>query len=464
MSVKRALVVDDSKSARAFLVRLLERLDVEVDVAESADEALDYLELQHPDVIFLDHLMPGMDGFQGLQAIKRNPRTASIPVFMYTSQEGELYAGQALALGAAGVLPKQLESTDLAQLLRDLGAGAQVTPAALLAEAVPPPSPAQSAVVAARPVASPAPVGASVAPRRPVAPPIAPAVTSAQPAAAPPAPAPSLSASALADIAALRSDVAELRRLVTTNLEAQSRKLVADVVQAVGQAQPVAIETPPATRDWRGTLYALLATAAAILLAVLWLRGEVDRRSLEMQVAQLSASRTELVAESPSASPAESATQAHAPAGLPSQPVTVPVPYGELPLSGARIDRLQALLVQLGASGFKGTVEVQTFSGRFCLKGSAAEGQSLAADATPVSRCEFQATPGNDPALREAPQFAAMVAEFRKLHGDGITLSVTNGPADALLRPYPETGLGATTAAEWNAAAAQNSRVEVRWR
>ena len=467
MSVKRALVVDDSKSARAFLVRLLERLELEVDVAESADEALDYLELQHPDVVFLDHLMPGMDGFQGLQAIKRNPRTASIPVYMYTSQEGELYAGQALALGAAGVLPKQLESADLAQLLRDLEAGSQVTPAGLLARATPAathapapspsPAPVSPAPIAPRPVAAPAlpPMGAEAAPRRPVTPPVVPALAPA---------AQSFSATALADLAALRSEVAELRRLVTTQLEEQSRRLVADVVQAVGQAQPVAIETPPATRDWRGTLYALLATAAAIVLAVLWLRGEVDRRSLEMQVAQLSASRTELVPESPSASPAESATQAPPHAGLPAQPLAVPVPYGELPLSGARIDRLQALLVQLGAAGFKGTVDVQVFSGRFCLKSAAAEGQSLASDATPVSRCEFAAASTVDPAPREAPQFTAMVAEFRKLHGDGITLSVTNGAADIPLRAYPETGLGAATAAEWNAAAAQNSRIEVRWR
>ena len=41
----------------------------------------------------MDHLMPGMDGFQAVQAIKNNPRTATIPIMMYTSQEGELYLG-----------------------------------------------------------------------------------------------------------------------------------------------------------------------------------------------------------------------------------------------------------------------------------------------------------------------------------------------------------------------------------
>ena len=62
-----------------------------------------------PDVIFMDHMMPGMDGFQAVQAIKNNPRTATIPIMMYTSQEGELYVGQARALGAVGVLPKQVK-------------------------------------------------------------------------------------------------------------------------------------------------------------------------------------------------------------------------------------------------------------------------------------------------------------------------------------------------------------------
>ena len=120
MSSKRALVVDDSKSARAFLSRILERHEITVDAADSAEAAIDYLTRNRPDVIFMDHMMPGMDGFQAVQFIKNNPRTAARPILMYTSQEGDLYLGQARALGAEGVLPKQIKQADVTKMLFQL--------------------------------------------------------------------------------------------------------------------------------------------------------------------------------------------------------------------------------------------------------------------------------------------------------------------------------------------------------
>ena len=114
------MVVDDSKSARVILSRMLEKYDIEVDMAESAEQAIEYLKHGRPDAIFMDHLMPGMDGLQAVQAIKSNPQTATIPIMMYTSQEGELYVGQARALGAMGVLPKQVRPVDVSKVLYEL--------------------------------------------------------------------------------------------------------------------------------------------------------------------------------------------------------------------------------------------------------------------------------------------------------------------------------------------------------
>src|ERR1022692_547572 len=120
MARKRALIVDDSKSARVILSRMLEKYDIEVDLAESAEQSIEYLKSNRPDAIFMDHLMPGMDGLQAVQVIKNNPRTAMIPIMMYTSQEGELYVGQARALGAMGVLPKQVRPVDVSKVLYEL--------------------------------------------------------------------------------------------------------------------------------------------------------------------------------------------------------------------------------------------------------------------------------------------------------------------------------------------------------
>ena len=117
---KTALIVDDSRSARVVLKRVLETHDLEVDTSESAEEALDYLIDNRPDVIFMDHLMPGMDGFEAVSAIKRNPETATIPIMMYTSKKGEVYVGQARALGAVGVLPKEVAPVEVSKVLKSL--------------------------------------------------------------------------------------------------------------------------------------------------------------------------------------------------------------------------------------------------------------------------------------------------------------------------------------------------------
>jgi CheY-like chemotaxis protein len=118
---KRVLVVDDSKSARLVLRRMLEKYALLVDTVESAGEALEFLTHERPDAIFMDHMMPGMDGFQAVKAIKANPRTATIPVMMYTSKGGDLYIGQARALGAVGVLPKTVAPAQLFESLRKIG-------------------------------------------------------------------------------------------------------------------------------------------------------------------------------------------------------------------------------------------------------------------------------------------------------------------------------------------------------
>ncbi|MBE0483194.1 MAG: response regulator [Bacterioplanes sp.] len=106
MSIKHALVVDDSKSARIMLQRLLTKMNVQTETVDSAEAALTFLETTQPDVIFMDHMMPGMDGLEATQLIRANPKTATIPTIMYTSKEGEDYITMARSHGAHGVLAK----------------------------------------------------------------------------------------------------------------------------------------------------------------------------------------------------------------------------------------------------------------------------------------------------------------------------------------------------------------------
>ena len=117
---KSALVVDDSKLARYVLKEMLVDLGIKVETAESAEEALGSLSAFKPDVIFMDHMMPGMDGLQAVQAIKSDPKTATIPILMYTSKDEGVYVNQARALGAVGVLPKKLKPVQLEKVLVQL--------------------------------------------------------------------------------------------------------------------------------------------------------------------------------------------------------------------------------------------------------------------------------------------------------------------------------------------------------
>ena len=80
----RALVVDDSKVGRLTMLKKLEAIGVKVDLTESGQQALDYLAQNQPDLIFMDHMMPDMDGFEVTRGIKAAPATRNIPVFIVT--------------------------------------------------------------------------------------------------------------------------------------------------------------------------------------------------------------------------------------------------------------------------------------------------------------------------------------------------------------------------------------------
>ena len=79
MAIKKALVVDDSPTARHVLGRMLKQLGFAVLQAESGPVALTILRKESPHLVFLDHIMPEMDGFQVLKSLKSSVLTESIP-------------------------------------------------------------------------------------------------------------------------------------------------------------------------------------------------------------------------------------------------------------------------------------------------------------------------------------------------------------------------------------------------
>jgi len=123
MPIQTALVVDDSKSARIMLSRMLQKLDLVVSMVESGEEAITFLANNpSPDTIFMDHMMPGMDGVEATRIISESPGTSQIPIFMYTSKEGPEYENLAVEAGANGLLGKPAKLERLNEIINELNA------------------------------------------------------------------------------------------------------------------------------------------------------------------------------------------------------------------------------------------------------------------------------------------------------------------------------------------------------
>jgi CheY-like chemotaxis protein len=441
---KRALIVDDSRSARVILSRMLEGYGLQVDSSESAELALEFLRQARPDVIFMDHLMPGMDGFQAIQAIKGNPDTATIPVVMYTSQEGELYVSQARALGAVGVLPKTVKHADVSRVLYQL----RLLPERREPRVVPVAAQAGSVAVQLEPM-RPEPGELETAIRTAVAP-------------------------------LLKEHTSEMRRFVLASLEAFARRITNEARPATPPTVPAPAATPePPPPDEqppviepqkRWPLFAAVAVVALTPTVVLgWLYTQqlkttqalqLDNSNLQTSVdaqqTQLATLQQTLLSYRTTTSGVEAASSA-------AKVTTEIVPYGEAPLAGSRLERLREMLTQLRAGNFRGKVKISTFVGEFCLTGNGIEGYSMAADDLPIKRCDFFGNPFDDslpPAQRQSLAFANLVASLRQESGGALTVEVAHeGRRPAV--PYPNAEqLPRVTAGEWNRIAAQNNRVE----
>ena len=110
---QRILLADDNSDMRAYVARLLEQEGYEVEVAADGAQALAALQLGRPDLVLSDVMMPHLDGYGLLAAIRRDPGLADLPVLLLSARAGEEASVEGLAAGADDYLTKPFSSREL---------------------------------------------------------------------------------------------------------------------------------------------------------------------------------------------------------------------------------------------------------------------------------------------------------------------------------------------------------------
>ncbi len=118
MPIQKILVVDDSKTELHHLCDILGRHGFAVRTAENGDDALRRLAEERPDLILMDVVMPGTNGFQLTRTITRDPRFAGIPVIMCTSKNQETDKVWGMRQGARDYIVKPVEAQLLLAKIR----------------------------------------------------------------------------------------------------------------------------------------------------------------------------------------------------------------------------------------------------------------------------------------------------------------------------------------------------------
>jgi CheY-like chemotaxis protein len=167
VNIKKALVVDDSRVAHLTLRKLLLERSVEVDWVGSGEDCIKYLDTKKPDMIFMDVMMPGMDGFETSRIITGQKLQGPPPIVMCSANATDEDKRDARESGAVGFLSKPYTPEQLHEVLRMVGAGvaaiameapvtppAPVIPTPVVVEKAPPAPPPTAAPIIAPAVAT----------------------------------------------------------------------------------------------------------------------------------------------------------------------------------------------------------------------------------------------------------------------------------------------------------------------
>ena len=121
MPIQKVLVVDDSPTERYFLTDILVKNGFSVSTAESGEEALQKVKADKPQLILMDVVMPGQNGFQITRAITRDPDMQNVPIIICTSKGQETDRIWGLRQGARDYIVKPVDPQELLSKIAALG-------------------------------------------------------------------------------------------------------------------------------------------------------------------------------------------------------------------------------------------------------------------------------------------------------------------------------------------------------
>lgn len=118
--VKRIIVVDDDREIREIVTFALRRLNFDVANAGNGQELQQLLTAQLPDLILLDVMMPGEDGYRIFDALRTGVFTRHIPVIIMTAHAEEIYQRISADLGAANHITKPFHPLELVAIVQNI--------------------------------------------------------------------------------------------------------------------------------------------------------------------------------------------------------------------------------------------------------------------------------------------------------------------------------------------------------
>jgi twitching motility two-component system response regulator PilG len=122
----KVMVIDDSNTIRRSAEIFLKASGCQVILAEDGFDALAKISNEHPDVIFVDIMMPRLDGYQTCSLIKRNARYKNTPVIMLSSKDGLFDRARGRMVGSDQYLTKPFTQETLLEAVQTYAAQAKV--------------------------------------------------------------------------------------------------------------------------------------------------------------------------------------------------------------------------------------------------------------------------------------------------------------------------------------------------